>query len=204
MLSSSIYLKHSTAQHSAISRSQSSKVNTCRSKRDNARNGDRVGESQHVVEHSYSSRCSQNEEIKICPAYKNIQSTATHRATLLILIIRCCSVVCSRAPPDPPRLRGRATSRPRSSPRDPRRKNGHRLQTRRARTFNTVGFPEAANDLSFSFGSAVERSIVVNQSSVWSLAYRRVLHLFYLFAPFLPTLKPIRFVAAGLPGSPPH
>ena len=121
-----------------------------------------------------------------------------------ILIIRCCSVVCSRAPPDPPRLRGRATSRPRSSPRDPRRKNGHRLQTRRARTFNTVGFPEAANDLSFSFGSAVERSIVVNQSSVWSLAYRRVLHLFFLFAPFLPTLKPIRFVAAGLPGSPPH
>ena len=110
----------------------------------------------------------------------------------------------SRARPDPPRPRDRAKSHPHSSPRDPRRKNGHRLQTRRARTFNTVGFPEAANDLSFSFGSAVERSIVVNQSSVWSLAYRRVLHLFYLFAPFLPTLKPIRFVAAGLPGSPPH
>ena len=39
-----------------------------------------------------------------------------------------------------------------------------------------VGLPEAANNhfLFFSFGSAVERSIVDNQSSGSSLAYRRV------------------------------
>ena len=53
--------QHSTAQHSAISPVQSSKASTCRSERDNASKQDRVGESQHVVEHSYSPLCCRNE-----------------------------------------------------------------------------------------------------------------------------------------------
>ena len=57
----SLLRKHSTAQHStARSTRTSSKTSTCRSERDIASN-QTDGESQHVVEHLYSSLCSQNE-----------------------------------------------------------------------------------------------------------------------------------------------
>ena len=51
----------------------------------------------------------------------------------------------SRAPPDTPRPRDRAKSHPHSSPRDPRRQNGRRSQTRRATIFK-VALPEMASN----------------------------------------------------------
>ena len=56
----------------------------------------------------------------------------------------------SRAPPDPPRPRDRAKSHPHSSPRDPRRMNGRRSQTRLATIFK-VALPETASNHYISF-----------------------------------------------------
>ena len=51
----------------------------------------------------------------------------------------------SRVPPNPPRPHDRAKSHPHSSPRDIRRENGRRSQTRRA-TISEVALPETASN----------------------------------------------------------
>ena len=53
----------------------------------------------------------------------------------------------------------------------------------------------------YFFGSVVERSILDKQISGSSFEY--TVKLFFCFAFFLPVLKPIRFIAVDLPGSPP-
>lgn len=67
MLSSAIYRKHNnTAQRRTSQRNRpctKHKESTCRSRRDDTRKqANRVGESQNVDEHFYSSLCSQNEQ----------------------------------------------------------------------------------------------------------------------------------------------
>ena len=60
MLLSSIYRKHSTV-HAPCTNQRSKPVSTCRSERGNASQQIEFGESQHIVEHSHSSLCYQNE-----------------------------------------------------------------------------------------------------------------------------------------------
>ena len=71
--------RHSTAQHTASSPQKNAKASTCRSVRQR-KQADRVGESQHVVEHLHST-LQTNEETAVCPAYKN--------APLLTALVGC-------------------------------------------------------------------------------------------------------------------
>ena len=75
-----------TAQPSAISHTQSSESRTWRSECDNASKRT-VSESQHVVEHLSAVRCSQNQEIEICPSEKYMQPQAAGNSRRICLYL---------------------------------------------------------------------------------------------------------------------
>ena len=85
----------STVQHNAISPVRSSKASICRSERDNANKQTEFGESQHIMEHFYSSLCmfsKRTNKSKSAWSTKNIHNHSLPISTRYVLH-------CSFSPP---------------------------------------------------------------------------------------------------------